>query len=264
MQKYNTRTISVIKSDTFEEDFYKNYSSFKHGSKTQARMFGKQLADVCDFEENSTLVFYAAPYNNVPAASNALKDYTLSFCATQLMNKNITVKQSKIFREYSYDDDYGKMNKEQRMEAISSDMMYLDKSCIREGETLVFVDDIRITGSHEIRIKEILDREGITNDVIFLYIAEYTGDNATVEHDLNHRSVYNLRTVNDIIRNEEFIFNIRVVKYILRADIEEFVSFITYQSEQFQETLYQLGILNGYYNNEKYSRNFSILKNLIK
>jgi hypothetical protein len=258
------QTISLIKSETFTAEFYQDYSKFKHGSKTQAQKFGKQLAEVCNFEKNSTLVFYAAPYNNVPAASNALKDYLLSSLAHQFIEKNIIIKQSKIFREYSYDDDYGLMTKEQRISAISSDMMYMDKSCIRAGETLVFVDDIKITGSHELRIKQILSREGLVNSVIFIYLAEYTGTNAAIEHDLNHGAVYNLRTVNDIIRNEKFIFNIRIIKYILRADVEEFVSFITYQSKSFQETLFNLAVLNGYHSNGKYSSNFSILNNILK
>lgn len=258
------REITLLKTDTFKDEFFVNYSKFKHGSKTQAREFGRQLANVCDFPEKSTLVFYAAPYNNVPAASNALKDYLLSYCSNQFIEKDITIKQSKIFREYSYDDDYGKMGKEERIAAISSDMMYLDKSCIRPGEILVFVDDIKITGSHEVRIKEILERERITNQVIFLYLAVYTGNIPSIENDLNHRAVYNLRTVNDIIRNEKFIFNIRVVKYILRADVEEFVSFITYQGKSFQETLFNCAVINSYHNNKKYSANFSILKNYLE
>jgi hypothetical protein len=257
------KTISLIKSDVFTPQFYKDYSAFKHGSKNCARNFGEGVALVCDFPENSTLVFYPAPYNNVPAASNALKDYILSGCAKQFIEKNITVKQSKIFREYSYDEDYGLMNKEQRAKAISSDTMYLDKSCIREGEILVFVDDIKITGSHEDRIKEILSRESITNEVIFLYLAEYTGDRASIEHDLNYNSIKNLKDINHIIRNEEFILNIRVLKYILKADIEEFVSFISYQSRVFQETLYSSAALNGYHNSPKYKNNLTILENLL-
>jgi hypothetical protein len=104
------RTISLHKSDNFEEDFYINYSKFKHGSKTQARIFGKQVAEMCNFELDSTLVLYSEPYNNIHTASNAFKDYLLSFCSKQIMEKNIAIKQGKINREYSYDDDYGLMN----------------------------------------------------------------------------------------------------------------------------------------------------------
>ena len=75
--------------------------------------------------------------------------------------------------------------------------------------------------------------------------------------------VNNLKDVNNIIRNDKFIFNTRVIKYILKADVEEFVSFITYQSEIFQETLFHYSILNEYHKNKKYKLNFDILNNLI-
>lgn len=257
------RTISLLKTKEFPEAFYEAYSKFKHGSKTQARNFGKQVAKVCDFSTGSKLVFYAAPCSNIHTASNAFKDYLLSFCAEQFLSKGIAIKQGNIHRKYSYDDDYGSMTKEERMKAISSDLFTFDKTFINEDEILVFVDDIKITGSHEERIKELLQREGVKNEVIFIYIAQYLGEDPTIEHRLNHHVVDNLKQVNNIIRNEEFIFNTRIVKYILKADIEHFVSFITYQSETFRETLFSLSILNDYHNNDKYKGNFTILRNLL-
>jgi len=258
------RTISLYETYNFTDAFYSGYSRFKHGSKTQARIFGRQLAEVCDFDSGSHLMFYSAPHNNVPTASNALKDYLLSGCSRQFMEKGITIEQGKIFRAYSYDDDYGKMSKEERRNAIKSDQLYIDKSFLSDKHTLVIIDDIKITGSHEERIQEILNREGIKNDVIYIYIAEYTGDDPTIEHRLNHRDVNNLIDINHIIRNEEFIFNIRVVKFILRASQEEFINFITYQSDSFNETLFSCAILNNYHNNPKYKDNFNILKTHVK
>jgi hypothetical protein len=257
------RTISLNKTDNFAAEFCDAYSKFKHGSKTQARQFGKQVSSVCDFEKGDRLIFYSAPFNNIHTASNAFKDYLLSFCSEQFMQKEITIKQGKINREYSYDDDYGMMSKEERKLAISSDLFHIDKTFINESDTLVFIDDIKITGSHEERIKELLEREKISNKVIFIYIAEYTGNNPQVEHHLNHAVVNNLKDINDIIRNEEFIFNTRVVKFILKADIENFVSFITYQSHSFKETLFSLSILNNYHSSSKYKTNFAILDNLL-
>ena len=258
------RTISLIKSDNFTEDFYKNYSVFKHGSKRVARQFGFEVGDVCEFPENSHLIIYPAPYSNVVTASSSFKDYLLARCTKQFMNKNITVRQSKVDRKYSYSSDYGKMNAAERAKAISSDIFYIDKNFINEQDILVFIDDIKITGSHEKRIIEVLEREDIKNDVIFIYIAEYTGNNPAVEHELNHRSVNSLKDVNYIIRNDEFLFNTRVIKYILAADIEHFVSFITYQSVPFCETLFALSVLNNYHTNSKYSTNFNILKDFLK
>lgn len=258
------RTISFYKGDNFTSDFYNDYSKFKHGSKTKARRFGSLASQACVFKENSSIIFYSAPHNNIHTASSAFKDYLLSSCSSQFMEKKITIKQGKVNREYSYDDDYGSMTKDERAKAISSDIFQIDKSIICANDILVFVDDIKITGSHEERIKELLEREKITNEVIFIYMAEYTGIDASIEHRLNHHSVKDLKDINDIIRNEEFIFNTRVVKFILKADIEHFVSFITYQSNTFKETLFSLSILNNYHISTKYKTNFNILKDILQ
>jgi hypothetical protein len=258
------RTISLYKSNEFPESFYEAYSKFKHGSKTQARIFGRNVANVCEFPENSNLVFYSAPHNNIHTASNAFKDYLIASCSRQIMERKISVKQGKVNRKYSYDNDYGKMSKEDRRKAISSDLFEIDKSVIKPNDILIFVDDIKITGSHEERIKEMLEREKIENEIIFIYLAEYTGSDPTIEHRLNHHSVNNLLDINHIIRNEEFIFNTRVVKYILKSEIEHFVPFLKYQSESFQETLFSLSILNEYHTNVLYESNFGILNNIVK
>ena len=260
-------TISLLQTSNFDKHIYQDYSRFKHGSKNTARKFGKDLANKIKseniFSNEESLVFYPAPYNNIPTASSALKDYLVSYLSDEFLNKNISVKQGKVHRLYSYDDDYGKMSKEERDAAISSDIFSIDKQFFTIDDTLVFIDDIKITGSHEKRIKELLEREGIYNKIIFIYLFEYTGDDPVTEHRLNHDSVNNLKDVNNIIRNDKFIFNTRVIKYILKADVEEFVSFITYQSEIFQETLFHYSILNEYHKNKKYKLNFDILNNLI-
>jgi hypothetical protein len=258
------RTISLYRGDQFPETFYAAYSKFKHGSKTQARIFGRDVAMVSEFPQGSNLVFYSAPHNNIHTASNAFKDYFVAACSRQFMEKKISVKQGKVNRKYSYDNDYGKMSKEDRKKAISSDLFEIDKSVIKQGDILIFVDDIKITGSHEERIVEMLEREKIENEIIFVYLAEYTGTDAAIEHRLNHHSINNLLDINHIIRNEEFIFNTRVVKYILRSEIAHFVSFIMYQSESFQETLFSLSILNEYHSNPMYEANFGILNNIVK
>lgn len=258
-------TLSLIKDNNFSEEIYYNYSRFKHGSKTAARLFGKKLGKVIgpQLPTNKNVVIYPAPYNNVPTASSALRDYLISTLSSTFLENNISVKQGKIHRFYSYDNDYGKMSAEERRKAISSDIFSIDKNFFKSEDLLIFIDDIRITGSHEERVKELLEREGITNEVLFIYLFEYTGNDPVIEHRLNHHSVNNLKDINDIIRNDKFIFNTRVIKYILKADIEEFVSFITYQSDVFQETLYHYSILNEYHKNSQYSINFGILHNLI-
>lgn len=260
--------ISYLESRNFPTEFYEDYSKFKHGSKSIAREFGKNLSSVFLRDEvlaqidNKNLTIYSAPFLNIPTASNALKDYTLTGAAKIFRENNIRIKQGIVHREYSYDDDYGSMSLEQRREAISSDLFSLDISSLRKDDILIFIDDIKITGAHQERMEELIIRNSLENQIIFLYLAKYTGEQPTIEDKLNHFSIKTLKDINDIIKNDEFIFNTRVVKFILKADVEQFVSFITYQSEIFRETLYNLSVLNEYYKNPKYKLNFEILSNL--
>lgn len=261
-----TNTLSLLQTDKFTDIQLSEYSQFKHGSKTIARSFGKALSTVIgpELQHQQDLIIYPAPFNHVPTASSALKDYLLHSLAPTIFEKDIKVTQGKITRLYSYDEDYGKMNKEEREKLIAGDKFDFDTTIIKPNDTLVFIDDIKITGQHEVKIRELLERKKVLNECLFVYLYEYTGERAAIEHDLNHHSVSNLKDVNRIIVNDEFIFNTRVIKFILRADVEEFVSFITYQSESFMETLYTFSILNEHHKNPKYSLNFGILHNLLK
>lgn len=261
-----TNTLSLIQKDKFTDIELSEYSKFKHGSKTIARGFGKALSEVVGQRllPEQDIIIYPPPFNHVPTAGSALKDYLLSSLAPTILEKDVKVTQGKITRLYSYDEDYGKMSKEERVNLIAGDKFDFDTSSIKPTDTLMFIDDIKITGQHEVKIRELLDRKKVLNDCIFVYLYEYTGDRPSIEHDLNHFSVNNLKDVNRIIVNDEFIFNTRVIKYILRADIEEFVSFITYQSDAFLETLYTFSVLNEHHKNPKYTVNFGILHNLLK
>ena len=88
-------TISLLQTSNFDKQIYQDYSRFKHGSKNIARKFGKDLANKIKneglFLEKESLVFYPAPFNNIPTASSALKDYLLSYLSDEFLNKNISV-----------------------------------------------------------------------------------------------------------------------------------------------------------------------------
>lgn len=254
---------AMVVSDGFSEEFYKSYSLFKHGSKAQARKLGMGLGAICDFPYGSTLSVFSSPYNNIPKAANALKNYLLLSCAKQFEDREITIKQSKVFREYAYEEDYGKMTAEERNEATLADIMTIDKSAVEKDDILVFVDDVKITGGHERRILEMLDKEGIENEVIFIYLAIYVGSNPVVEDRLNHHSIEGLQTIEKIIKEDQVIFNTRLIKYILNSEKEEFQKFISSQSISFLESLYGLSILCGYQKKKIYEKNMKILRNFM-
>lgn len=274
--KYSLYKFTDLENAGFDS---KDYSKLKYGSKRVARIFGVDLGnrflkdlilgnnissntgyDLYNKLINKEIVIASAPYKFIPVASTILKDYFLSAFNTKWAENNPSVQDLKVFRGHSYNADYGSMTEEQRDKAINSDDFYIDANFIK-GKTLFFIDDVRITGAHERRIEKLLESVGFDGDVVFLYFAEFVGkSHPNIENELNFAFVKDLKSINYIIQNDDFIFNTRVTKYILSASKDEFNSFIDYQTKSFRNTLLTYTMGNEYHHIDPFKENISYLK----
>ena len=256
-----------------------DYSRFKYGSKSLARRFGRELADrllnsptfsslLSALANPAGVVIYPAPYNFVPTATFALKDYFIArYNEVAIPRHNLApLQEGKVFRKYSYNEDYGAMSKAERDAAISGDDFYIDVEFAR-GKTLIFLDDIRVTGSHEGRIRHLLNKTGLVAQAhLFLYFAQVTDSaqcDPTVENKLNYAAVHNLLSIDHIIKNDEFLFNTRVVKYILSAELSQFITFIQYQSKTFRHTLLHYAYGNSYHLQSAFESSIQVLTEMV-
>lgn len=274
------KTYSLIEITDKNSIHAKNYSKFKHGSKTQARRMGRDLATgfISVFggykvPKDTQIVICSSPYKNIPTATQAMMDYFIGEFNKYLVYKGyLSLQTAKVYRELSYNEDYGLMTAEERLKLISNDQFYVDKEFL-ENKFVIFMDDVKITGGHQKMIEKLLDEplphhipdfslKDVVEGAVIIYYAELTNPDVhpNIEHYLNHAFVNNLVDINWIIRNEEFIFNTRVVKYILSKPEQEFQTFINYQSESFGETLLRLALLNSYHLVDEYKNNINYLK----
>lgn len=255
------------------------YSQFKFGSKTIARKFGKELydkfistkyfLDIVQELQNSDkrIIVMSSPYVHVPTATWAMKDYFVRHLNRSLYEYGLKpIIETKIHRASSYKEEYGEMNKEQRMSVMKGDTFKVDADLL-ENNICLFLDDIVITGAHEYRICEMLKHYNIQNGSnYFLYFAELIAEdtNPVIENYLNYYYVKNLVRLNKIMENHDFQMNTRVVKYILDAPYDDCKSFLNYQSDTILQTLYHNAIGNMYNNVPDYKENFMYLENLVK
>ena len=154
------------------------YSWFKFGDIFYAEKFAEELFS--GFIEkhkdwilsNHEIVILPSPYFSIPTASNYLCLFFKKLLNQFLFeNGKGACVESKIYRTQTYAEDYGNMSLEQRIKLISNDTYYIDRNFIN-GRCCIFLDDIKITGSHEYIVKEILNRNQIKGDFIFVYYAE--------------------------------------------------------------------------------------------
>lgn len=268
MIHYSLHKISDVASIPFSED---EYSKFKFGDDVMAEKFGQQLAEgyIKNYleknEVKNDIIVFSSPYDFIPTASYYLKNYFIYYLNLWLIenNKNV-VFESKIYRTTTYKEDYGALSASERLKLIGNDSFYIDKEFIKNKD-LIFIDDIKITGSHEFMIKKMINEFNLENNYSIIYFSELINININpnIENFLNYHYVESLEEINDIIINSRFVFNTRVVKFILSSPIDHFNRFLSEKENHFKNQLLNFSIGNKYHLMDAYSTNLNELKNIL-
>jgi len=251
------------------------YSKFKFGDKNISRKFGfdlatgfiKQFLSIHPIENQ--IVVASSPYDFIPTATFAMKNYFVQKLNDYLAEKGLpVVQETKIHRTVTYKEDYGALSAEERMRLISNDQFHMDWKFI-DGKTVIYMDDIKITGSHEKVIRKMIsdsnpNLEHACNK-IFIYFAELANPNVNpvVENTLNYYFVKDLYSLDKVIKNEDWIPNTRVVKYIFKRDNEQFDTFIQFQPLKILQTIYHLAIGNSYHLMPEYNENITKVRKIL-
>lgn len=245
-----------------------DYSRFKFGDGEVSRYFGTDLADGFISEIltkqpiEKQIVVISSPYSFIPTATFAMKNHFVCRLNRWLAHHGYpVVQETKVHRTITYKEDYGELDAEQRINLIGNDSFHIDKDFLK-GKALLFLDDIKITGSHERMIMKMVDEYGLQNDIYMLYFAELVNKNIhpNIENYLNYHHVKNIYHLNDIIKGSHFCINTRIVKYILNYDHESFCIFIQDQGSNFINLLYDMALGNGYHTIEAYTPNLNFIK----
>ena len=243
------------------------YSYFKYGDISYAEKFAKELYHGFISEHHEILntdkeiVILPSPYMAIPTASNFLcfyfKKYIDYYLFKQGKKSSIL---SKINRNHTYITDYGNLNFEDRKNLISNDTYYIDKDFLK-GKLCIFIDDIKITGSHEHTVNKILNQFNVNADFIFLYYAELKNFNIDpkIENHFNYFAVKNIEHIVELMLKPSFHFNTRIVKYILGLDSENFEYLTSKVKKEHIDGLLELSISNNYHLIKEYENNINTL-----
>lgn len=266
---YSLHKIHDQDSITFEPA---DYSKFKYGDNAIARRFGEELARgfindwLTDHPISKQIVVFSSPFSFIPTATQAMTTSFMNHLNRWLaQNEFPVVQSSKIHRTVTYKEDYGDLDAEQRMKLIGNDRFHIDASFLKD-KFLLFLDDIRITGSHERMINRTIGEHNLQNDSCLLYFAQLTNDtiHPRIENYLNNYLVKSIFDLEEIIQGE-LVMNTRLVKFILDSNENDFQLFIQNKPESFLMKLYDLALGNSYHLMESYKPNLLFLgNNLLK
>jgi len=247
------------------------YSRFKFGGDLEAKEFGEALAHgfIADRLSQSVtigqMVVISSPYAFIPTATFAMKNYFVYTLNRWLAaNDHPVVEEAKVHRTVTYKEDYGALSAEERLSLIGNDSFHIDRHFL-EGKILIFLDDIRITGSHERMILKMADAYQLNNPMHLLYFAELvnTDIHPKIENFLNYHQVKSVFDLMPIIDSGNFAFNTRIVKYILNCDSNSCGVFLQQCDAAFVSRLYDLSLGNNYHTIASYAENLNLIKNYL-
>lgn len=243
------------------------YSKFKFGDNRIAKKFGEELsASFIETHQDILLntdevVIVPSPYNAIPTASGLMSNYFKDDINRFLYqhNKNLLL-ESKIHRYNTYSVDYSKLSYEERLRLMESDTYHFHESFLN-NKTCLFIDDIRVTGSHEQIIKNMLEVNKLTGRFIFIYYAAFNNKSIppNLESYLNTYSIKSLDDVGAIIRSPSFSPNTRIIKYILNADNNQVVDLLPSIDKIILAKIISFALSNNYHHMPEYKKNFYTL-----
>lgn len=264
----NVDNIGFLKED---------YSRFKYGDQKVAKKFAKSLFDYFQEEvlrhyidADSHLVIYSSPYTYLPTSSLHMTKHFFQFLEdfNERFNFLSKLEFGKIERCQTYSEDYGSMSAEERYDLIKNDTYKLIEVPHKDA-VLLFIDDISITGTHQLVIENLLDREGVENKSLYLYFAKL--DNPDVspsfENELNYAYVNSIRELIGVMTSGSFKNTTRTTKFILQLRQQDVLYLLEVlkanNKRELIEEIYEGACKNNYSNMSEYSLNLKLIKETI-
>lgn len=245
----------------------KDYSRLKFGSDDVAKKFGYELADAF-FEEHwgrlihEQFVVIPSPYNYIKNAATIMSEHFVDRLNHLVVTAGgVHVEWSTINRKVSYISDYGFLTADERKKLIDSDTFHLNKGYLAD-KNLIFIDDVNITGTHENKLVEILDENGVMNNRFFLYYAKFvdTGKvGADIESKINFAGIKDVEDFVELTEEPDHHMIVRPIKFLLSLSPDKFERFLSKVSDRFAQKLYYSAIAEGYYKIPSYGLNLNYL-----
>jgi len=225
------------------------YSRLKFGSDRAAKALGVDLADRFFAQRRSTLVqrcvVVPAPSTTVPVAATLLSRHFANRLNARLVAEGAgPVEWTLAHRDVTYNNDYADLPADRRRAILAADRIYLNRDFVA-GKFLLFVDDCRITGTHEDKLAAFLRCEGLPNGHAFVCYADYAGDDPSVESRLNRAAITSAADLVELAREPGHQVTTRAVRLLLEAP--ELPTLLDSAPAGFVEAAYHAAMAKGYH-----------------
>lgn len=252
--------------DTLEgcPDILEKYSYVKFGVATYTYQLAQKMAEAL-LEELPQLILAEVPlkavtiYKFTPSAAAALSHVVAAKLTEVRLERGLPpVELIHVKTDRVLSTNYAELSQKERSQYIADTGYHLPKGSVVNSNILV-VDDIRITGTAEGLVRDLLDKQGHVN-TIFGYLAMVEGAlQPSIEHEINTYKVKGVDDLRDFIDDLEPV--IRTIKLVLASDADTRRSFLKDLPDKLIHRLWMGAVHSGPDFIDSYSEGFDDLCN---
>lgn len=200
------------------------YSRFKHGDAAVARRFAVALAVLAAqrLPSRPVLVTTSAFAQVPPAAYSLLAPFVQQL---RMLRPDLEVGAFRIARHGVSNGDYSRMTVADRRGAIGAGDLTPERDV--EGTFVLALDDIRVTGNHELAMDRCLVAAGVA-EVWHLYVvdAQRFAGSPQVESALNEAAIDGADDLLEIAASRRFVPNARLCRRVLSLPVDQLRDFV--------------------------------------
>ena len=229
------------------------YSQFKYGDTRPAVEYAEEIYRHClqgQIQSTEVDVVFS-PNTYLPTAAHSIAEELISI----LSSAGHDCQDVNVHRQTTYTKDYGKMNAQERANMISGDT-YGFKNQPRKDATMVFVDDVSITGTHQHILEQLMEKSGLLNPQKHVYYGVKADHQipASIESMLNRAAISSPEEIIPLMMEPRFKLNTRATKSLLSCShLKEYIKSIP---GHLLDSMVDGAAQNGYHNILEYRQNF--------
>ena len=272
------RTIERLPID-YGDDFFNHYPRLKLGVTESVHYYGPQLSRIAKNVITDSLpqqvewVISGPPYHILPGGPNLLCSYiyedlkrtfrdsiNLSLVHLPVETDNLEIKDSESLNKFH---NYSTFSAQERNQLYDgSRLLSLDSSDFR-GRSILFVNDIRVTGTQEQYMQRTFRRVN-PRQIYWLYILVIDSGIAKfepeVEYAINNSSIASLAEFSALLATQDLEYTSRCITRMLSYEVSELAMLIEMLDASRRRTILELVLAEGRFSGNYFKEKIDLLK----
>lgn len=283
-QQTSVRSLRTIEQlpINYGDDFFRHYPQLKLGVTESVNYFGAQLSRLIEDAVTQSLprttdwAIAGPTYNVLPGAPNLLCSYiyedlkkrlpdsiTLSLLHLHAETDDLEIKDSESLHQYH---NYSTFNRQERSQLYEQSPELLLEPRDFRGRSIIFVNDIRVTGAHEAYMQRAFAKMD-SLQICWLYVLAIDREIAVaepeVEYAINNSCFASFEEFADLLATQNLEYTSRCITRLLCYELSQLELLFRMLDVDRKRAILELTTAEGRFSGDYFKEKIDLLKRCV-